>query len=317
MPDIEPTVWCEKFRPETLKDLIIDTHIKDRIQDIIDKGAKSLPNLIFSGDSGMGKSSLAKIIVKTLDLPYLYLNMSEERGIDVIRSKVITFASTMAVDDKIKIVIGEEVDGVSDGAGKAMKNLIDDVYKTTRFICTTNNPECVSAPIKSRLKEIYFAPVKEELILKRIVEILRAEKVKIPDDQKSNLAKLVKMYFPDFRNTINNLQFFCTSGTMHINFDELQTEDIFGKYVESLKSKKLSEIRNLVKNNRINYVGMVKKLFDSLLDSDSQYWKGVGEDKRANGLVLCGECMRDFNVVVDRETQFIGFSIDFMMKMGK
>ena len=264
--------WVEKFRPTKLDDLIIQPDLKKNIQSIIDKGSDTLPNFLFVGSAGTGKTTLAKIIANSLDSPYLYINMSEEGNVDTMRTKVKSFASSASLDNKIKIVIGDEADGISKAGQDSFRAMQESVHRTTRFIFTCNYPERISPAIKSRLKEIYFTPVEEKLILRRVGEILKEEKIIVPKEQMSNIIKLIRKHYPDIRKIINHLQYFCTSGTLEINFDELQSEDIFQKLCAVVGNMKLSELRELLKNNRIDYDGLIKEVFHSMINYQNMYY---------------------------------------------
>lgn len=308
--------WVEKFRPDTLKDLIINPDLKKISQAIIDKGSDSLPNMLFVGSAGTGKTTLARIFASELKAPYLYINMSEEGNVETMRTKVKSFASSASLDDKIKIVIGDEADGISKAGQDSFRALQESVHRTTRFIFTCNYPERISPAIKSRLKEIYFSPVDEKLIIRRVGEILKAEKITIPKEQMPNLGKLIKKHYPDIRKIINNLQYFCSSGTLEINFDELQSEDVFQKFCEIVKAKKLSELRELIKNNRIDYDGVYNQVFHAIIN-DKSPWE-LDENKKAEIIIQLNQYLyQSLNSVMDKEINFTAWSVDLMQSIGR
>jgi replication factor C small subunit len=121
-------LWVEKWRPKTLSDFIISDKNKTIIDSFKDK--KEIPNLLFTGTPGLGKTSLAKILVNDiLDCQYLYINASDENGIDTIRNKVTGFAQTKSLDGKIKVIILDETDGLSIDAQRALRNTIEEFAK--------------------------------------------------------------------------------------------------------------------------------------------------------------------------------------------
>jgi DNA polymerase III delta prime subunit len=308
--------WCEKFRPSTLNDLIIQPDLKKIAQNIIDKGSEALPNMLFVGSAGTGKTTLARIFASELGSPYLYINMSEEGNVDTMRTKVKSFASSASLDDKIKIVIGDEADGISKAGQDSFRALQESVHKTTRFIFTCNYPERISPAIKSRLKEIYFAPVEEKLIIRRVGEILKAESIVVPKEQMANIGKLIKKNYPDIRKIINHLQYFCSSGTLEINFDELQSEDVYQKFCDVVKAKKLSDVRELLKNNRVDYDGIMKQVFHSIINNQSP-WE-LDENKKAEIIIQVNEYLyKSLNSVMDKEINFTAWSIDLMQTIGR
>jgi DNA polymerase III delta prime subunit len=310
--------WVEKYRPKDLDSIIIQPSLKKVIASIMAKGANELPNLLFEGPPGTGKTTLAKIIADQMGMTMLYLNASEESGIDTVRTKMKTFCSTMALDDKLKLVVCDEADGLSKAAQDSLRNLIESVHQSTRFIFTCNHPEKISPALKSRLKEVYFEQVEDKLILKRVGEILRTEKIEVPKEQMPNIIKLVKKHYPDIRKTINHLQFFSSTGTLEINFEELQNEDIFASYVGMIKRKKLSEIRELLRNNKLDYEGLIRKVYNSMVYDNDEYFKDIKEPIKAEAIILCAEYIhRSLNFVIDREINFADFSIQLFLILGK
>lgn len=308
--------WVEKHRPKNIDDLLLDNKTKEKIKESIKDGIVNMPNLLFSGNYGIGKSSLARIIIDMFELPFLSINMSRDRGIDVFRTDISNFASTMSFDGKVKVIIGEECDGLSEASAKSAKGIIEQFYSTTKFIFTTNHPERVSGGIKSRCKEIYFPKVDDKLIIKKCVDIMREENIKTPKEQIPNLIKLVKNNNSDIRKIINHLQFFCSSGTLDINFDEIQSEDIFEKFVEVIKNKKLSELRELLKNNRVEYDVVMRQVFDAIINSNPIF--ELDENKRAEVIILCGEFLhRSLNTVSDKEINFTMWAVELMRTIGR
>lgn len=308
--------WVEKHKPSCIDDLLMDSFTKSKINENIKDGIVNMPNLLFIGSYGIGKSSLAKLIVDMFELPYMTINMSEKRNIDIFRTDIVNFATTMSLDGKMKVVIGEECDGLLDATGKSAKGIIEQVYSTTRFIFTTNHPDRVNDGIKSRSKSIYFQKVDEKSIIKKCVEIMKLEKINTPKEQIPNLIKLVRKYYPDIRQTINNLQFFCSSGTLDINFDEIQGEDIFQKFIDVIKNKKLSELRDILKNNRIDYDGVIRQVFNAIINGQP-IWE-LDENKNAEIIILCGEFLhRSLNTISDKEVNFTAWSVELMRIVGR
>jgi DNA polymerase III delta prime subunit len=269
--------------------------------------------MLFSGPAGVGKTTLAKVIAKTYDLPYIYVNASDDTGVDVIRSNVKTFCSTMTVDGKMKLVIFDEADRLSGAAQDMLKGLIDSTFKAARFIFTCNSPEKMIDPLKSRAKEVYFGPVDIKLIGKRVIEILKAEKINIPIEQKDKLIQLIKKHFPDIREIINHLQYFSSSGDLEINFEELVSEEIFTNIIDLVKKKKFSEIREIMKNNKLDYEALIKKVFHAVLDTNNEHFKDLKEGQRAEIIVLCAEYIhKSLNFVIDKEINFADFIVQLM-----
>lgn len=309
-------IWVEKYRPENINDLLLTDSVKEKFKGYLEDSPNKFPNFLFVGPPGTGKTTLAKVISKTYGVPFIYINMAKEGNIETMKTTVTSFASSATLDDSIKIIIGDEADGISAQAQKSFNGIQESVYRTTRFIFTCNYPERIIPAIKSRLKEVYFSPIDEKVILKRLVEILKAEKIVTPKEQIPNLIRLVKNLYPDIRKTINNLQYFSSSGTLKIDFDELMNEDVFQKFCEVVKHKKLSEVRELLKNNRIDYDGVMKEVFHKIINDNSPWV--LDENKKAEVIVQLNQYLNaSLNSITDKEINFTAWSIDLMQTIGR
>lgn len=214
-------LWTEKYRPQKLEDLIVPHRIKQKLQ----KGVYQ--NLLFYGGPGSGKTSSAKILSQ--GHPTLYVNCSSETGVDTVRNKISEFCSTLSLLDgerKLKVVILDEFDGVSDQYMKALRGTIEQFHKSARFIATCNYFNKIPDNIQSRFECINFdfSDEEEKEIMKsylhRIYEICKIEGMQI---DKSALLELVKRKFPDLRNTINVLQGYFAQGLTHIKLEDVTT----------------------------------------------------------------------------------------------
>ena len=221
------SLWIEKFRPKTLDDLIIDKRTKKIINGF--GKAKEIPNLLFVGTPGTGKTSLAKIIVQNLlHCDYLYINASDENGIDAIRTKVTGFAQTKSFDGGIKVIVLDEMDQMTAQAQAALRNTMETFAKYTRFILTANHKHRIIPALQSRCQFLDIKPDLKETV-KRCHSILQQEKVILSDDQKKKFVELVKAKFPDIRTCINELQKNTIDGELcilNISIDDTILEEI-------------------------------------------------------------------------------------------
>lgn len=285
------SLWIERYRSENLEQYIGNDAVKDRITDCIAKN--DIPHFIFSGTAGTGKTTLAKLIVKNIKCDYLYINASDENGIDIIRDKVKTFASTSTFQP-LKVVILDEADFLTQPAQAALRNLIEEYSMVTRFVLTCNYIERLIEPLQSRCEIHVLKPPTKGAVAKHIcTNILDVEGVKyeLPD-----VALLVKEFYPDVRSIIKNLQAGVKDG--EYKWIALNT-DWLSAIVEVLKSrdsKAWYTIRQIVADAQVDdFQAAYKYLFDNLdkfsyghdaelsVVLDEHIWRaGVVPDKEIN-----------------------------------
>jgi replication factor C small subunit len=195
------TLWIEKYRSQTLEQYIGNDAIKDRIADCIAKN--DIPHFIFSGTAGTGKTTLAKLIVNNIKCDYLYLNASDENGIDIIRDKVKGFASSASFNP-LKVIILDEADFLTQPAQAALRNIIEEYSINTRFILTCNYIERLIEPLQSRCEINILKPPTKGGVAKHIcTNVLDVEKITY---EMKDIAQVVNMFYPDIRSIIKVLQ---------------------------------------------------------------------------------------------------------------
>ena len=228
--NLKTILWEEKYRPQNLKELIIP----QRIRTIFENGV--VQSMLLYGTAGIGKTSAAKAICKQFQHNTLYLNMSETTGVDTIRETIMEFAMNQSIlhyDNPIKVVILDEMDGMSQQAYAALRATMEKCSVNTRFIGTCNYIEKIPDPIQSRFLMIDFNFTSEEINevkkgqLLRVIEICRKEGLNITKDA---VAKLVLTYYPDFRSIVKKLQRFSLEGKTNVGVDDIK--DSASEYAE-------------------------------------------------------------------------------------
>ena len=215
-------LFTEKYRPKNLEELILPDAVMNKFKDGL------VQNMLFAGSPGTGKTSTAKAVVNQFELPYLYINASTDTSVDVIRTRIIDFCSTVSIMDKpgtFKVVILDEVDGVSDQFFKALRATMEQFASNSRFIATCNYINKLPDPILSRFEVINFDFDKEEeseltkKYIRRVYEICKQEEMTI---DKEALVEFVRRNFPDLRSTLNKLQGYKTQGTTNITVEDVK-----------------------------------------------------------------------------------------------
>lgn len=250
-------MWVDTYSPKTMDELVITDAIRNHFKNMIDSG--NITNMMFAGVQGIGKTTLANIIVEELNAISLTIECGREGNIDTMRDKVATFCNSMSVDDRIKIVILDEADSISGGdkdssGQKALRNIIEANQDDTRFILTCNYPNKIMKPIHSRCPPVHLKFTGKDVI-KRLRYILDTEGVKyVRDDLIKFVEDVVKPYYPDIRRMVNTLQNCCSSGELIItNIEEVNSD--LDKFVDELiamvnTKKSMNDVRRLVLSSR-------------------------------------------------------------------
>jgi replication factor C small subunit len=295
------TLWVEKYRPKNLDDIILDGDVKEHFKTI----TEDVPSILFYGPPGIGKSSLAKILVNDiLKCQYLYINASDENGIDTIRNKVITFAQTRSIDSKKKIVLLEEADGLTGESLRILRNVMEEYCDTTRFILTANNLNKIMEPIRSRCILFKIQPTLRGCA-DRCIEILKKENIQFDISSiKKNLTNFLNDRYPDLRRIINDLQKFSVTGTL-VFPEQYEISNISSYIIEGLVSKSISslEIRKKIieseKDFNGDYQELMKNIFEYTYKSDD-----LTDKVKRSLLIDLGEYMYRDNFVLDHEINF-------------
>jgi len=196
----EHTLLVEKYRSKVLDEYVGNENIKKTIQQYLNQN--DIQNLIFYGPAGTGKTTLAKLIVNNINCDHLYINASDERGIDTIREKVSGFASAASFK-QLKVVILDEADFLTIQAQASLRNVIETFSRTTRFIMTCNYVERIIDPLQSRCQVLKIIPPSKAEVAAHIAGIMEQEGVSFERD---DLKTIVNQYYPDLRKCLNTIQ---------------------------------------------------------------------------------------------------------------
>jgi len=283
------TLLVEKYRPTDLKYYIGNEQVKETIQKYLDQN--DIQNFIFYGPAGTGKTTLAKLIVKNLDCDYLYINASDENGIDTIREKVKRFASAASWNG-IKVVILDEADFITINGQAALRNVIETFSRSTRFILTCNFIERIIDPIQSRCQVLKIVPPSKNEIAKHLTQVLNKEEIKYELD---HIKTLVNHSYPDVRKMLNNIQLSTRDNKLVIDKSILTTNN----YIKSVL-KELTTTQNWINIRQIIVDSGVKdfeELYRSLFEHASIYAK----NREGSIAIILNEHLYQANFRIDKE----------------
>ena len=266
-------LWVEKYRPQTISECILPDGLKKTFQEYVDAG--EISNMLLCGTAGTGKTTVARALCNELGCDYIVINGSDESGIDVLRTKIRDFASTVSFESKAKVVILDEADYLNPNSTQpALRAFIEEFSGNCRFIFTCNFKNRIIEPLHSRTAVIDFKidkkdrPEMAQKFMGRMQYILTQEG--IPYEQ-NVLAELLMKHFPDYRRVINELQRYSRSGSIDSgilsNIAEINTKGL----IDSLKDKDWKKMRQWVVNNVDNDPqGVYRKVYDALIDKVKQ-----------------------------------------------
>ena len=302
--EVNNSLWVEKYRPKQLKEYVGNEHLKTKVGDYIESG--DVPHLLFFGKAGTGKTTLAKLIVNSINCDYIIINASDERGIDIIRNKVKSFASTVGFKDK-KIIILDEFDYMTPDAQAMLRNLMETFSKHCRFILTCNYVEKVIEPIQSRCQTFQIVPPTKKDVAIQISQILTKEEVKF---EPKDLVPIIDSSYPDIRKIINTCQLNSSKGILKVDVANIIDGDIKIKIIDILKSKddkrnKYMNVRQAVADSRIQDFS---EMYGYLYEKIDDYAGG----NTSNVILTIAEGQYKDSMVIDKEITFMATMIQII-----
>jgi replication factor C small subunit len=280
----------ERYRPIKLENYVGNEHIKKTIKQYL--GQNDIQNLIFYGPAGTGKTTLAKLIVKNLDCDFLYINASDERGIETIRDKVSGFASSASFKP-LKVVILDEADFLTIQAQASLRNVIETFSRTTRFILTCNYVERIIDPLQSRCQTLKVVPPSKQDIAYHLMDVFKSEEV---DCSADDLKIIVNQYYPDIRKMLNTIQLSIQDSEVVIDKSILVSSNYMAQVIKELKNAKPNwrTIRQIIVNANVNDF---EEFYRYLFDNASVYADG----KEGMVAIYINEYTYQSNFRIDKE----------------
>ena len=303
-------LWVEKYRPKTIEECVLPTALKETLLEFVSKG--DLPNLILSGGPGVGKTTAAKAMLDELGLTYMFINGSEESGIDVLRTKIKNFASTVSLHGGRKYLILDEADYLNPQSTQpALRGFIEEFHKNCGFILTCNYKNRLIPPLHSRCSVVDFTVPKSEKkelaeqFFRRVMNVLVVEEVKF---EPKAVAEVINKFFPDWRRVLNELQRYSVSGRIDagilVDISEINIKEL----MQSMKQKEFTNVRKWIVNNIDNDpTRLFRRLYDNLYD----YMDG---SSIPHVVVILGEYQYKAAFVADQEINMLACLTEIMSR---
>jgi replication factor C small subunit len=266
----EHTLFVEKYRSKVLDEYVGNQNIKLTVAKYLEQN--DIQNLIFYGPPGTGKTTLAKLIVNNLDCDYLYINASDERGIETIRDKVSGFASSASFKP-LKVIILDEADFLTIQAQASLRNVIETYSRSTRFILTCNYVERIIDPLQSRCQVLKIVPPSKAEVAAHIAAIM--DKENIVYDLK-DLKVIVNQFYPDLRKCLNTVQLsikeysyspsYPNEKVLDIDQSVIVSSQYTSQVINELKTTKdWKKIRQIIADSNVNdYEELYKELYSNM-----------------------------------------------------
>jgi replication factor C small subunit len=293
------SLLVEKYRPTNIDNYVGNENIKNTISQYL--GQNDIQNLLFYGPAGTGKTTLAKLIVKNLDCDSLYINASDERGIDTIRAKVTGFASTMSFKP-LKVIILDEADFLTIQAQASLRNVIETFSRSTRFIMTCNFIERIIDPLQSRCQTLKIVPPNKVDVINHLMKITQRENIQA---SVGDLESIVDNSYPDVRKMLNTIQVSTVNNSLNLDTTSIVSSNYNKKILEVLKTnnsdfEKYKNIRQIIADANVSdFEELYRFLFDNsstfapnnegmvaILINEYSYQSNFRIDKEINAMAL-------------------------------
>ena len=264
-------LWVEKYRPRKVSETILQKELKTTFQNIVDGG--EIPNMMFAGTAGTGKTTVARAICEELGLDYIVVNGSEEGNIDTLRGKIKQFASSVSLSGGYKVVILDEADYLNPQSTQpALRGFIEEFSNNCRFIMTCNFENRIIEPLHSRCTKIAFNADKKTLqqlsadFFTRATNILEAEGVEFNKDV---LVKVIMKHAPDWRRVLNELQKGSISGSLNVAPSaSADVTDTYTQLFGAIRDKNFKKMRSWVVNNMdLEPASIFRGVYDRMYDN--------------------------------------------------
>ena len=307
---METFLWVEEYRPKNVESCVLPKNLKTTFSEFVKDG--QVPNLILSGGAGVGKTTIAKAMLDELNATHMMINGSEESGIDVLRTKIKNFASTVSLHGGRKYLILDEADYLNPQSTQpALRGFIEEFHENCGFILTCNYKNRLIEPLHSRCSVVEFMIPNSEKpklaaeFFQRVVYILKEQDIKYDNRV---VAEVINKHFPDWRRVLNELQRYSVSGTIDAGILVDIAEVNIKELMQSMKHKEFTNVRKWVVNNLDNDpVRLFRRIYDSLYDN-------VEGSGIPHIVVILGEYQYKAAFVADQEINMLACLTEIMAR---
>jgi DNA polymerase III delta prime subunit len=301
---VDNSLWVESYRPTKLDDYVGNEHLKAKVAGYLETG--DVPHLLLYGRAGTGKTTLAKLIVKSIECDYMIINASSENNVETVRNKVTNFASSQGFK-KWKIVILDEFDYMTQNAQAILRNLMETFSGHCRFILTCNYVEKVIDPIQSRCQTFQIVPPTKKDVAVQVSKILNNEGVKF---EVKDLVPIIDAGYPDIRKIINTCQLNSVKGELKVDTKNLLENDYKMKVLDILKSSddkrnKYMNMRQTIIDSRVTDF---TELFTLLYDKVDEY----APSNTANVIIALSQGQSNHFNSIDKEIPMAACLIEIL-----
>ena len=288
-------LWVEKYRPKKISEMVLTDTNRQLLNECVN--GTSIPNLMLCGKPGIGKTSLAKILVNdVLKCQYIYINASDENGIDTVRNKITNFSVTKSIDGNIKVIILDEVDGLTMDAQRALRNTMEEYTDFVRFILTANFQHRVIPAVHSRCQSIDLTPSLDGY-MDRCEFVLKQEQIEHSKDD----IQLLKQHYPDLRKSINEMQKQSVTGKLSIT-NEHTYKSFANNVFKLLVAGKVLQIRkNVIQSEHVfggDYISLLRSMFNIITDQQ------LDDMQKKECMLIVSEYIYRTAFVADQEINF-------------
>jgi replication factor C small subunit len=300
-------LWVEKHRPRELDQLVLEKQVRETLDKWIAAG--EIPHALLVGITGSGKTTIARILIDKLDCAVLQLNASDDRGIDVVRGRIKNFLQASSTY-KWKIVFLDEADQLTPDAQGALRNIMERFSSRSRFLLTANYEDKLVEAIKSRCQILYFRPIEQKLVVRKLKELLDHEKIEY---EFTDLVQIVTDAYPDIRAAINHAQKCVLNG--RLTYEAVR--NVAFEILELVKEGKLRDIRVMIAQTKPEFADLYRMLFDACSGRFEKIPSPIQQSGTGQALLAIAEYAYRDAIVVDREIQFAACCQRLMQLNGR